>query len=349
MLFSTSAALDRLAPGIPSALCAPEALSWVRAAASALPAIASTACLECRLGPAAGEVDLILCVKASEGGREALAAVPPGSPLRQSPAWARVFDLVAEWSRTTSLVHRLVPFICLELDMNGPPPEAPPPLVFCCVEPSFLSALPSLEGKGDPLALTGRVIELLRGRPLSPPAERALAACFEALPRSGHVAHVGPLDARGAEAVRIVQFMSKHDLPGYLDRIGWPGSMSDVRAILEGLYSHTSHVGFQLDVAEEVSPTIGLELHHPDGDPRSALALDWLCARGACTPEERAAALGWPGVERVVLPGHRWPSVAHRMLELKVVCRPGEPLSAKAYLDFDQELSLFSGKGGKAS
>jgi hypothetical protein len=349
MLFSTGDAIDRLAPRLPPALVAPEPLSWVRRVASALPEVTSSACLECRLGPGDDRIDFMVCVMADEG-RAALAA---GSPLlRESAAWSRAFDLGAAWAEPGSILHAQVPFVWLEVDVLGPPPEVPPPFVFFCVQPHFMAGPLGAREPGGPLAarashdfsaLAGNALSLLLGHPLAPPVERTLARCFEALPPSGHVLHVAPLDSRGLDGIRLVHFMPKGELLGYLERIGWPGSMRDVGGTLAALYPHTSHVGFHLDVGEEVSPMIGMQVYHPGADPRWEHPLEWLCARGVCTADKRAAVLGWPGKEHLTLPHHRWPSIAYRTLEIKVVSRPDAPMEAKVYLGFGHNFSLFGG------
>lgn len=342
MLFALGDALDRLGPRIPPALAGEERLSWVRAVASSLPDVGGGACLECRLNDGADQVDLLVGVVAGEGGREALLSAPPGAPIRRSPGWRPALDLAETWARPGSLLHAQVPFLILELDVTGPPASVPSPVVLLCIQPDRAPAAPAAPSDVS-LAVTLEAIALLLGHPLEVEAARALAACFAALAPEGHVRHVAPLHPRGLDAIRLVCSLPRDRVPRYLERIGWPGQVSVVEEVLAAVSGHASHVDLQIDVGAAVLDTVSVESVHPGADPRHASTLDWLAARGACSCPKRAAALEWPGRERVALPGYRWPSLGYRDLHVKVVCRRGLPLAGKAYLELGYRFSLFAG------
>jgi hypothetical protein len=124
--------------------------------------------------------------------------------------------------------------------------------------------------------------------------------------------------------------------------VGLPGSLSGVRDLLSAMYAPGRHVAFHLDVGEEIGPALGLEVFRLDGSWESPL--DRLIEWKACLPEKRDPLLAWPGRDRVLLSGHRWSSYLERVLLIKIIHHPVEPLTAKAYLGFRSRFG-FLGSG----
>lgn len=354
MLFPLRDTLAQVAPLLPPELVHAQAIATIDHIAGALPESISCACVESRLNDNP-QVDFIACSLARDGGRTQLTnhlAPSDGSrePLK-SDLWRRVAGFCAEWSSAGSLLHQKVPFIWLEFDMNRPPPVVPDPFLIFCLQPGFMKgplAERRPEGRVDPASAEAQRQLMLAGlaplltRPLDPRVEERLTACARALPTTGHLAHLAPHNTRGLDSYRLVLAISRDELPEYLRRIGWPGSMDVLSDLLSSLFNLSSGLDVDLDISDTVLPTIGMSSYNPIGDPRWRRLLDALVARGACTPEKREAVLRWPGRSEVMLPGYKWPTELHRTLEVKVVYREGAPLLAKVYLVFEHKLALFA-------
>jgi hypothetical protein len=354
MIFPLSDTFARIAPLLPPALVHPEAIASINRIAGSLPEAISCACVECRLNDNP-QVDFIACSMARDGGRAALAAYPsqsePGGGPLSGDEWKRVFSFCAEWSNPESILYKKVPFIWLEFDINRPPPAVPNPFLIFCLQPGFMQGPLKEnrpEGRVDPASVEEQrrlmragLAPLLK-RPLDPRVEERLAVCARELPESGHIAHLAPHNTRGLDSYRLVLSISRDELPDYLRRIGWPGSMDALSNLLSSMFNLSSGLDVDLDISDTVLPTIGMSSYNPIGDPRWRRLLDTLVDQGVCSPAKREAALQWPGRSEVTLPGHKWPSELNRTLEVKVVYRKGEPLLAKVYLVFEYKLALFA-------
>lgn len=345
MIESPSDVISWLEPRIPSALVPREALSRVETVARTLPP-ARALSFECRLAEQARRVDFLVAITPAFGREELAARRLPGSPWPSTPpAWEGAADFCAEWATPGSVLHGQIPCLWLEFDLEGPAPGIPPPFVSACIQPRFLEGLLA-GGPGAAGArvrqLASRSLELLGRGPPPPAIERSLAACFDHLPDQGSVMHVASSRARGTETIRLVLALPRHEVPTYLERIGWPGSPAEAQERLLSLSEFSSEVELYLDVGERVLPPLacGWSLLGSATDPRTVLLLERLVQQGLCTPGKREALAAWLGRERTVLPGMQWPSGIIREVSIKVVHRPGQPLEAKGYLEFLTALSL---------
>ncbi len=181
-----------------------------------------------------------------------------------------------------------------------------------------------------------------------------LAGCFRALSPSEHVFQVGLMMSRGTEAVRLcIQLDTLERAVEYLAEVGWSGSGTDLRGVLEPVARIVDRVCLDIDAGETVHPKVGLECYfngnrQPRTEPRWAELLDLLVADGLCTPEKREALLAYPGYadERTAtVPWPEAPRQASRLLggrslstfvralhHVKISYHPDEPPEAKAYL-----------------
>jgi hypothetical protein len=354
-MFAPGDLLAALRSAVPLALVSPEALDRALAVARLLPECALWASLECRLGAGEERVDFSACVPAAEGGREALlqrraALLAEPLCLRSRAAWERIFAFCAEWGERGSLLEERVPFVFIEFDLDGgvgqgSPREAPPFVLF--------HLLPRSDGVPDmPPARTtttvaecrsllGRALLLLDGHGPSPAVAGSLRACLDALPAGGSVAYAAPLSSRGLEAVRLLLILPRWQVVDYLRRMEWGGPLDEIEEDLATLPVPPSEVWFDLDVGQTVLPAVGLVFSYPPEDPRWRVLLDRWVERGDCTSEKRDAVLAWPGRERVLLPGFRWPLGARRTLVSKIVHRRGQQPEAKIYLEASCRFSLF--------
>ncbi|HEV3074260.1 MAG TPA: hypothetical protein VHB47_07575 [Thermoanaerobaculia bacterium] len=290
--------------------------------------------LEIRLGPGRLDVvDLAFHVTAAAQARAMEACLSPRRLTRFLAAWAR-----GEHPEASSL--------WVELDLEREPAARPIPGV--CA---------ALAGGTAPERLLDRLLPALRRRPLAPGQRSRIAHCLAAIPAPGRVLYAGSMESRGGEAVRLV--VSGLDVPalsGYLRRVAPAAvarSAAAAASMIAGVAGMAGAAGaagalrtlLSFDVGDEVAGRIGWECSYrrlPAREPGWAELLARFRAAGLATAAEGAALLAWPGYDSLWTAAPRWPlgrvqagTFAVRCLShLKLVCEPGRPPAAKAYLLF---------------
>lgn len=369
MLFSLSELIESGTSMFPAALAPPSVLAELASALSPLPPALLQAFLECRLDGADDRVDVSALIPTDEGRRRLWAvreAVDPMSEpksepepacMRFVPGWSQVFAFVGEWVDTRSPLHTAIPFIWLEFDRCGAGAKAP--FVVFYVQPSHYTPerapgeTPHSSRIVSPQAckpILRLALESMRGARARAPLPSALGAsidgCLDALPEGGFLTYAAPLISRGDDTVRLNVAVPNRLLFHYLEAIDWTGSSSDLHGLLRetgmppGVPPET--IWFDLDVgAGVVLPSIKVDYHFEEGDPRWLHLFDRLVALGLCDPTKRDAALAWPGLSRLTLPGRQRPCGVQRGLTVKVTSSNGAPMEAKAYLDFGCRFLLF--------
>ena len=358
MLFSLAEVLESGSNLFPPALVPPKVLAELTSTLRPLPPLLLQAFLECRLDGAGARVDLSTLIPTDEGRRQLWALWQPPAPgpstPRFEPDWRGVVAFVNEWVDTRSPLHRAVPFIWLEFDRDEVAARWNAPFPVFYLQPShykperapgetpYSSAIVSPEAC-KPLVVLA--LETARAAPLSPALKESIDRCLDALPEGGFLTYAAPLLSRGDDTVRLNVAVPARHLFHYLKAISWTGSLAGLQDLLRetgvppGVPPET--VWFDLDVgAGVVLPSIKVDYHYAEGDPRWVDLFDRLMALGLCAPDKREGALAWPGVSTLTLPGRQLPCRLQRGLTVKVTCT-GSSLGAKAYLDFACRFALF--------
>jgi hypothetical protein len=346
---------DVVAPALDEALVAPDVRQQTRAGLVALAPILQLG-LEVRLEAGATQVDVQQAVLREQGHHHVLARhigqVIEKGGTALDPAWHRIGALARPWAAGTDFdwLHE----VWLEYDVTQPLTAATLPSV-------FVNA-PVDRPLAESRAAIERTTALLWGRPLPPALQSRLQTCFEEVPDGAWVSHVGMMLARSVDALRVnVKGLAADAVDGFLHRVG--GRENGVGAHVAWLLEHAHHVTVCLDVGVQVGPKVGLEAffqEQPERDAGWALVLDGLVERGACTPAKCEALLAWSGISvpprvaapwpgelmaRALLEPDRLSVLARRLNHVKVTCRPGHPLEAKAYLGIGH---LWVGEGSTA-
>ncbi len=261
--------------------------------------------------------------------------------------WRRIADFVRRLGEPQSCFSARVPFLFLEFDSDGQLPPVPVPGVFMGLdwridELSSEARQPGRDGYWHSTPGFNDALEMvrtLRRLPLTPGTETLLARSFATVPDGGLILHLAVMLGRPGEAVRISAMVPRQDARDYLLSLGWKDGLDELDRTLGvfGPYSDFASpyapIQIDLDVGEEIGPTIGLMLQPPTSDRWPDL-LDTLVRENLCAYRKRDGLLAWPGRTAIELESEgniqRW--VLERTLShAKVTCCAGAPPKAKAY------------------
>jgi hypothetical protein len=327
--------LAAVAPDLPGALVDDTARRRMTAVAERIPGAMATFGFECRLAEDDTEVDLGLAVTPENGGSELLAALDAPASGRPWAAgdrsWPRIHAFVRDWLDAASPLGDWVPFLFMEFDVPTDPDPVPVPSVFLALDAPLRGDEPEAIDVGyPPLAALRRACALLAGEALAPEVDRMVLEAYRSLPANAWVMHAGVLLGRAATGVRLSIAAHGEAMPSYLAALGGDAAAAQAAALIDALGDSVPWSQLDFDLAPAVLPRIGFGLQPSAPDGWSAL-LEGVERRGWCTPEKRRALLGWSGRTPTSLA--HGPCVLERHLShVKLVCAPGRPTSAKAYL-----------------
>jgi hypothetical protein len=328
---------------VPRQLASPAAWDRLESIDDPLPPLASEAAIECRLEAGASRVDFELCIRSAGDARRRLANAVDQTAARaaaaRSPGWRRAFAFLRAWADEGSALHDAVSAVWLEFDAPGEGGGSEPFLVFTLNAERFYAA-----GRADPAALRSTLaagLDLLADG-VDRETAGTLSRCVDELPPCGQILHAAIRPTSDGDVARLVVRLPWREVPGALERLGWPGSPPALREQLERLCETTLVHSVNLDIGSRLGARVGIEFHHPTSpaeDPRWISLFDALEADAACTPEARSALVEWADPRRD--PGFEPGAVRiRRELLVKVVHEPSGPLRAKAYLPFSPRLVL---------
>lgn len=327
--------------------------------ARSLPVIPAAG-FECTLDDSSGFVDFAICASVSNGGREILAGKNPSYRVSERllghPAWMCIRDLAIHWGNPHSPLHDPLVQVWLEFDLKDGPCPFPVPSVHL----SFKDSWCKRSGQ-EYIAVLEAVYRLLpNGFPSTVHWEN-VRRCIGALPASADLRHVGLLLSRRTRTTRLVfcNFPSQ-ELRSYLAAVSLQVAANELPDIVLNVVRLADVLSLNLDVGDEISLRIGLEMHFEKelaSSRRWETLLDDLVAKNLCTFAKRNALLKWPGysnhsssdscpplfTKALSFLGSRAVVMLIRLLNhLKIVYRVGRPLQAKAYFGFIYKLVLKS-------
>lgn len=349
MIQSLADSLDVLCPDLASELVPSAVASRLRQLARALLPIYRCA-FECRLCANAYQVDLSQCILPANGELEAVAAWTARMASRAAgtdhSAWSRAHAFFARWSDSAFQLHTGVRETWLEFDVEDHVLVTPPPSLFFALQREILP---------DRACMVVRdALDVLVGTPGGMPS--ALRGCIEACVDGVLFNQIGVMLSRHTDALRVcAQARGTESVVPYLWQVGWPGPVAELEHLLAGWLHHAdADVMIDLDVSDCVQSKVGLEFcfgAQPEDRPRWTALLDALVDRRLCTLAKRDAVLKWPGkvfptsgsvlwperliVESLGRPPDQFSVFVRRLLHVKVVYQPGQPLEAKVYLSFN--------------
>lgn len=345
-------------PYMPHQLVSPKNLSCISAIARMLPGdITNFFGFECRLGTSSSRADFLLTTAKSESGRGILsgdhATIKLPEILYTNPVWNCIQNFCRHWADPISPLYEKVDNIWLEFDVDSQLPQIPVPSFFWgskTIKASHSNTiLPKLTTHPQQW-LTETALPLLLNQLLSVQVEQKLFECLDSLPTQAYIFQMGVMLARKSDAVRIcVRDITPPQIPEYLTRIGWRGSVSDIKALILKLSNLVERIDLDLDVSSTILPKLGLECYvQIKPDSKGLQFLDYLVDAGLCLPEKRDALVAYPGHIHERLNRELWPQhlrhfsdfLEGRVLStffrtihhIKVIYQPDRALEAKAYL-----------------
>jgi ubiquinone/menaquinone biosynthesis C-methylase UbiE len=327
--------LKVVTPYLHPELVSPLALSSIQALARNLPPF-SHAGFECRLGADQLRVDF-------QVNFHRLASSLPKDFLTHS-TWRAFHDFYQEWIEPTSFLQQNVDNLWLEFDLNEPLSQVPIPCIFLTLNQKIAC---------ETQELMETALKLLNHSDFSI-LKSNLRLCADSLPDSAKITHVGIMQSRPDQGVRLnVKGIPPQQLLNYLLQIGWKDSTKTLSNLVSTLSELVDEIVLTFDIGETIHPRIGLECFlekQPHTEPRWQLFLDYLVERGLCTPAKQNALLVWPGFSQKADQPNVWPqnlswgarflgsqtlSVFWRTISLiKIIYQPGNPLETKGYLAF---------------
>jgi hypothetical protein len=351
MLWSLQETLGFIEPCLPRALLPDGAWPAILGTARKLPEAVSLCGLECHLGKDVARVDFLACVLASSPAPERWATFCEDKAREgdtDSAGWRALWRFASEWAHPAALLHRQIPFIWLEFDEPALRPDAAPSQL-CCLNPAPLAKPPARApvSRDDRPEVHLRVIEESLARvldgPVSAKTRATLSRCFEHLPPGGAVAHLSVMRAREPAALKLTVCLPRDGLEAYLAAVGWPGSASGLRAVLETFSPDAHSVTLDLSMGDVMALRIGLEFFDARDqarDPARQALLDNCLRAGLCTREQRDALRTWAGSNRHLYAGDGWPTRVSRWMDVKLVQPTDGALTAKVYLGVQPHFSL---------
>jgi len=334
-------------PYIPPALISSEHLEQISATVQHLPAPITTFFgYECRLQESSARADFLLCVYPNIG-RQILAG--EDNLLEENifsvPSWNLIRSFAQEWANPASLFANKILNMWLEFDIDESSSAIPIPSVFFKPENNAIAP-------GKDYQWLKQALLVLRGQPLSENIMSCLTDCVEALPSTGYAFQVAAMFSRPTNFLRLcLRNIEPLEIPLYLERVGWKGNQETLKELVNWLSERVNKITLNLDVGDEVLPTIGLECYFNFDTTvyeRIESFLDELVEKGLCLPEKRDGLLAYFGLVHQGINSEDWPlylkwesvfykkekiSVFWRFLHhIKFVLRPEGRLEVKAYL-----------------
>ncbi|MDE0331719.1 MAG: hypothetical protein OXL41_07610 [Nitrospinae bacterium] len=170
----------------------------------------------------------------------------------------------------------------------------------------------------------------------------AVERVFDALPRTGVVDQIGAVPERGSRSIRlIVDGVKMRNVPAFLKRLKWDGSIQKVMEALEEMRDMTPVFRLALDVAASgVGPRLGIEMYRPrkpsnldywltSGRNAWLPVVDYLEEMEWCLPEKGDGLRAFPGIERLF--EEKGMSILYKGINHFKLTIEGEAIEAKAY------------------
>jgi hypothetical protein len=326
--------LKLFAPYIPTELVSPGAFADILDIASVLPAgfARHSAFLECHLGNDIPRADFEVCADARLSQRGVLLQIHDQLPvtLREHPVWKQVNAFACQWVDESSPIYQGVQDVWLEFDLVQGKPQLFLPSVFWGPVRAYSNS--GIEHSNGAVNITDQIVRLLTNHAPTAGFLSMFSRILDALPRGAGVQYIAVMLGRNPDKVRVcIERMPRKQLVDYLQHLGWKVPADELADVAEWLSDDFVTIPFDMDVDDVIYPRIGIECKWEENDPRYLEFLDILVARGLCTAKKRDGIADYRGTS-FTFANNEVLGLKRRFLHFKIVCHPGRPVEAKAYL-----------------
>lgn len=300
--------------------------------------------LEIRLAADQAEVDLSQRITAQfgEAGKLAnhLGQHWQAANHAQNPAWQRLLNFLQSWS--VGELRAQIPVLWFESD--GATPDTPPS-VFFTPDRGFFTPNASDTTQSEQRAVAYKALTKL----LSPAQKTAvtphLDQCFDSCRGRGKITQIGVMLSRETETLRIcAEGLATDDFAEVL-RANSQGLTTEATDFVHWIIAKNGRINMlDFDIGPNATNSIGVEVSfegQPDEAAKWAVFLQDLEQLGLCSSEKRAALANWRGtlcLNSIAASTQPWDQ-RHLKLQIshiKLVFKPDQPVSAKAYLMFGE-------------
>jgi hypothetical protein len=279
-----------------------------------------------------------------------------GSRARASEraAWSAAESFFERWSDVGDPLSEAASLVWLEFDDVSRVPETVAPSLSACIAPRYaahadLRTLPVKRELEDALVF---VYAGLRGT-LPPEVRRRIRHAVGALPDAGRFIHVSWMASRPSLDAKLYGVVPRHDLIGYLKRLGFAGRLDRVQEFVNLIATSDicgEDIYFDLNLSNMwnvAGASLGVAFSQQqvmssaarDVGRRALLGRLVTCRH--CTSDQARALANWvemPVAGSPPIPGE---PRGYRWLDIKAVLGADGDVSLKAYLGFGTIRSPF--------
>ena len=252
-------------------------------------------------------------------------------------AAAAFAQALLESERDGSFLSRVIGGAIVEYDISTDLGSRSPGIFLAC--PEFWDR--GKRGHTDPGALCA-ALAAATGQPECDKQRQSLEMLFNALPSGVRIPFAGAFPGRGSRSVRVlVAGLEADDVPGLLQRVNWPGSISAATAAVSGFRDLAPYITVAIDVGPDgVSPRLGLEMFQSpslldrfESSPEVwQRFIDRLVERGLCLPAKAVGLRDTARLQFVADPASGFR--ARRVINHFKIGLHNDSVEAKAYVAF---------------
>ena len=277
--------------------------------------------------------------------------IEKGSSAKPGSSAAALAWLVSQMGDRDSSLARWIALAGLEYDLIDSlqaPEDRPEPGVFL----SFRR--PSEESDVRPIDLAraelAKTFAAAVGWDEDPGEQFQVERMFDALPsEKAGLMNAGALPGRTPRGIRLVVSIQASQIPGFLERLKWPGAISSVETIISQVGDVCPGYALSFDVfAGGVAPRLGLELFVREGGWMQTTRTNWqaligrLREKGWCSADKAEALLAWPGRQMIYCNQQLF--TAYQGINHCKITIQGDAMQAKAYTGMTYFLTPSSNK-----
>ncbi len=283
--------------------------------------VASIWGFECSLNNPVATADFFFCTRSSN--KFNYLEESNKNNLLTNIVWQNIANFYRDWSNSDTLIAKKVKDIWLEFDLESYNNNIPIPSIF--FDASKINSQVELQWIID------NSLSQLLGKEIPRSQQDIFLQSIAALPNNIPIFQVGLLLSRIDQNLRIyTTSININQICHYLTKLNWQGDVDLLVGILNRVSGLIDKFQLQLEIANELCSTIGIEFYCYYRHNLQTL-LNYLTATGFCLPAKRDALLAFPGSTD---------NFSRRIAYLKMTYTPNKPLQFKAYLGITPKIKI---------